>query len=213
MVLPSEAEVVLAKSADKRSPQEQTMLRELFRSKIYQAGDKQAATYAAVVKKIDALEADRKKLRDATNRIKVMVMDTVDQPRETRILEKGLYNKTLGDPIKPDVPSVLPPLPEDSKRDRLALARWLVSPEHPLTARVTVNRYWQTFFGQGIVQTPEDFGSQGKPPTHPKLLDWLAVEFVESGWDVKALHRLIVTSQTYRQSFAHHAAASRSRPC
>lgn len=199
-VLPSEAQTALAKAADARSPQEQATLRELFRSKYYQSADKQAPVYGDLVKKIEALEGQRKKIRDSINRIKVMVMDTADQPRETRILEKGLYNKTLGDPIEADVPSVLPSLPEDARRDRLALARWLVSPENPLTARVTVNRYWQTFFGQGIVQTPEDFGSQGKPPTHPKLLDWLAVEFVESGWDVKALHRLMVTSQTYRQS-------------
>lgn len=200
VVLPSEAQAVLVKAADARSPQDQATVRELFRSKFYQPEAKQASSYGELVKKIEALEAERKKLRDSINRIKVMVMDTIDKPRETRILEKGLYNKTLGEPIAADVPSVLPPLPEGSLKDRLALAQWLVSPEHPLTARVTVNRYWQTFFGQGIVQTPEDFGSQGKPPTHPKLLDWLAVEFVESGWDVKALHRLIVTSQTYRQA-------------
>jgi hypothetical protein len=98
------------------------------------------------------------------------------------------------------VPVCLPPLPADAPRNRLSLARWLVDPANPLAARVTVNRYWQQFFGDGLVRTPEDFGQQGEPPTNPPLLDWLATEFVARGWNVKAIHRLIVTSATYRQS-------------
>jgi hypothetical protein len=98
------------------------------------------------------------------------------------------------------VPASLPPLPKDLPRNRLGLAKWLVSPSHPLTSRVVVNRYWQNYFGTGIVKTAEDFGSQGEPPSHPELLDWLATEFMRTGWDVKAMQRLILTSATYRQS-------------
>ena len=139
-----------------------------------------------------------------------MVMEELAQPRETFILLRGAYDKP-GDKVTADVPAFLPPLPQDASHNRLALARWLVAPEQPLTARVTVNRYWQLFFGTGLVRTAEDFGSQGELPSHPELLDWLAVEFREEGdrrqetgdtggWDVKRLVRLIVSSATYRQS-------------
>ncbi len=115
------------------------------------------------------------------------------------ILFRGEYDKRR-DPVKADVPKVLPPLPPDLPRNRLGLAKWLVSKEHPLTARVTVNRFWQEVFGTGIVKTAGDFGVAGELPSHPELLDWLAVEFRESGWDVKRLFKLMVTSATYRQA-------------
>ena len=129
---------------------------------------------------------------------RAMVMRDRAKPRDTFILVKGAYDKHA-DPVTHGTPAILPALPADAPPNRLALARWLVSPEHPLTARVTVNRYWQMFFGRGLVKTTEDFGMQGDKPTHPELLDWLAREFIESGWDVKHLQRLIVTSATYRQ--------------
>jgi hypothetical protein len=122
-----------------------------------------------------------------------------DKPRETFILAKGAYDKHGGQ-VEPGTPGILPKLPSDGPNNRAALARWLVARENPLTARVTVNRIWQQFFGVGLVKTPEDFGVQGDKPSHPELLDWLAVEFRDSGWDVKRLVKLIVTSATYRQS-------------
>ena len=119
-------------------------------------------------------------------------------PPQTRILVRGDY-RTPGITVNPSAPSAMPPLPP-GEPSRLTLARWLVSRENPLTARVAVNRIWQQYFGTGLVSTPEDFGTRGDRPSHPQLLEWLAVEFMEGGWDIKALHRLIVTSATYRQS-------------
>jgi mono/diheme cytochrome c family protein len=128
-----------------------------------------------------------------------MVMAEMKQPRRTHVLVRGDY-RHKGELVEPGVPSVLPPLPAGAPRNRLGLARWLVDPAHPLTARVTVNRFWQMLFGTGLVKTSEDFGAQGEPPSHPELLDWLATEFVRTGWDVKAMLKLVVTSATYRQS-------------
>jgi hypothetical protein len=128
-----------------------------------------------------------------------MIMAEMAKPRETYVLARGDYRNQT-DKVQPGVPAILPPLPKDAPLNRLTLARWLVDPGHPLTARVAVNRYWQNYFGYGIVKTQEDFGVQGEPPTHPELLDWLATEFIRTGWDVKAMQRLIVTSATYRQA-------------
>ncbi len=135
-----------------------------------------------------------------------MVMQDVGKMRPTFVLERGNYaspNKERG--VQPGVPAALPPLPEGAPANRLGLAQWLVRKDHPLTARVAVNRYWYQFFGTGIVKTIEDFGAQGEWPSHPALLDWLAVDFVESGWDIKRMIRQLVTSATYRQSSASTA--------
>ncbi len=120
-------------------------------------------------------------------------------PRPTFLHNRGEFLQPK-DRVEPSVPAFLPALPKDAPKNRLAFARWLVSPENPLTARVVANRQWAAFFGQGIVRTQNDFGFQGDLPTHPELLDWLAVEFMKQGWSLKKLHRLIVTSATYQQA-------------
>jgi hypothetical protein len=160
-------------------------------------------TYAAP-DSLQTLYAELKNLRKEKESLDksiptVMVMSEMEKPRETFILGRGDYRNQT-EKVSPSVPAVLSPLPQDAPANRLGLARWLVSPAHPLTARVAVNRYWQMYFGLGIVKTSENFGVQGEPPVNPELLDWLATEFIRIGWDVKAIQRLIVTSATYRQS-------------
>jgi hypothetical protein len=128
-----------------------------------------------------------------------MVMQERKKPRDTHVLIRGQYDKK-GERVTAGVPAVLPSLPRGVNPNRLAFARWLVDRSNPLTARVAVNRFWQTYFGTGLVKTAEDFGAQGEWPSHPGLLDWLATEFLRTGWDVKALQKTIVLSATYRQS-------------
>jgi hypothetical protein len=130
-----------------------------------------------------------------------LVMAEMAKPRDTFMLIRGQYDQK-GEKVTAATPRFLPALPDGEPIDRLALARWLVSREHPLTARVYVNRLWQQFFGIGIVRTVEDLGTQGEWPTHQELLDWLAVDFMENGWDVKHIVKTIVMSSTYRQSSA-----------
>ena len=129
----------------------------------------------------------------------VMVMDERKTPRPSHVLERGLYN-LLGDRVFPNTPASIFPMPQEFPKNRLGLAQWLFHPDHPLTSRVIVNRLWSQFFGKGLVSTPDDFGNQGALPSHPKLLDWLAINFLDSGWDLKQLAKLMVTSATYRQS-------------
>ncbi len=128
-----------------------------------------------------------------------MVMEETAQPRPAYMLKRGAYDAP-GEQVFANTPGALPPFPVDAPRNRLGLARWVLDANHPLLGRVTVNRAWQQMFGRGIVETSDNFGSQGAPPAHPELLDWLAREFVDSGWDMKRLLKLIALSSTYRQS-------------
>ncbi len=166
----------------------------------------------ALQPKVDALAGKKgspelkQLLRTSPN---TMVMAELPRPRETRLLKRGEYNQP-GEKVDPGTPGCLPPMAADLPKDRLGLARWLVDPKNPLTARVAVNRLWQMLFGTGLVESSEDFGAQGEFPSHPELLDALAVDFVEKGWDVKAMVRQIVLSATYRQSSkASHAPSNR----
>ncbi|MCW5969564.1 MAG: DUF1553 domain-containing protein [Blastocatellales bacterium] len=189
-------EMILSGVFGKRSREETTRVREYFLERT--APDSLRIT-ASELKRL-------KREQEALEReiLNVMVMaETVEsgksKPRETWVLGRGDYRNPI-EKVTADVPAVLPPMPNDAPRNRLTLARWLVEPGHPLTARVAVNRFWAMLFGAGIVKTVEDFGSQGEPPVHPELLDYLATEFVASGWDVKGMLRMIVTSAAYRQS-------------
>ncbi|MGB7344557.1 MAG: DUF1553 domain-containing protein, partial [Pirellulaceae bacterium] len=133
----------------------------------------------------------------------VMVMQELDQPRKTFVLLRGQYNMPDKEhPLSPAVPAAFAGNQSDAPANRLELANWLTRPDHPLTARVAVNRIWQQFFGTGLVATSENFGSQGTPPSHPELLDYLAVQLIEKDWDLRAIQKLILTSNTYQQSSA-----------
>jgi len=156
------------------------------------------AGYTKLLQKL--LAAVRARVSATSAVTKVMVMDTTPKVRETFVLEKGAYDKPSTTKVSFNVPASLPAMKTDAPRNRLGLAQWIVNRDNPLTARVTVNRFWQAFFGIGLVKTAEDFGLQGEEPPQRELLDWLASEFIDSGWDVKALMRLIVTSETYQQS-------------
>ena len=142
---------------------------------------------------------------------KVMIMEERKTPRPTFILEKGLYNKP-GPAVEPATPAKLTPFPTDAPRNRLGLARWIVAPENPLTPRVVANRFWQMIFGVGLVKSSDDFGVQGEFPKHPDLLDWLASDFRDSGWNTKKLLRTILTSATYQQSSASTPALTERDP-
>jgi mono/diheme cytochrome c family protein len=183
--------VILSGVTGKRSKEEAARVKEYFLT---------YAAPAALRTMHTELKALRQQKADLDKAIPTaMVMAEMKKPRESFVLARGDYRNQT-DRVTPGVPAILPPLPGGAPLDRLTLAKWLVSPEHPLTARVAVNRYWQSYFGNGLVKTQEDFGVQGEPPSHPELLDWLATEFVRTGWDVRAMQRLIVTSAAYRQS-------------
>lgn len=182
-------EAALSQPASERSQEARELL-----VKRHQQAD---SAYQELEGKRKSLDASRKLILDSVP--KVMVMAERPEPRETRILERGLYNQP-GDKVTAAVPASLPKLAADSAADRLALGQWLTSSEQPLTSRVIVNRIWQQFFGLGLVKTVEDFGSQGEVPRYLDLLDWLSADFRDSGWNIKHLVHGIVTSHTYRQS-------------
>jgi hypothetical protein len=173
------------------------------------AEDRNAEQTAALTAHFRSIAPELKPLRDrvaalersrpAIPNLPVMEELAAGKRRETHLMNKGNFLDP-GAQVEPGVPAAFHPLPEGAPRDRLGLARWLVDARNPLTARVAVNRFWAQLFGIGLVETEEDFGTQGEPPSHPELLDWLALEYMRSGWDTKGLLRLIVTSAAYRQS-------------
>jgi hypothetical protein len=156
--------------------------------------DEQHKTLSAAMGTLEAEMAEIKKRGTIAH-----VMHEKPEMAKAHVLERGEYDKRK-DEVQPETPDILPAFPESLPKNRLGLAQWLLLQDHPLTTRVTVNRFWQEVFGTGLVRTSGDFGITGELPSHPELLDWLAVEFRETGWDVKRLFRLIVTSATYRQA-------------
>jgi mono/diheme cytochrome c family protein len=211
-MLPKKIQDILAIAVNGRTPAQANALLAAFRNYdqvphvTAAVGDPSAALvnlHALTLRRSleEQIAAAKKRLPNVTTTLVVQERAT---PRETYIMLGGDFTRK-GAVVTPGVPSPLPPLPEKQKPNRLDLARWIVDPKNPLTARVTMNRVWQAYFGLGLVETDNDFGTQGTPPTHPELLDYLASEFVARKWGLKEMHRLIVTSATYRQS-------SRARP-
>ena len=179
------------KKQERLEKEHQTRLTEYFLK--HDAPEKDRQLYS----RLGELRKEREKIEKSITT--TMAMAEMSKPRDTFILGRGQYDNR-GDKVTSGVPSFLPPMSRDMPPNRLGLAKWILDPSNPLPARVAVNQYWQQYFGTGIVKTAEDFGSQGEPPSHPELLDWLATEFVRTGWDIKAMQQLIVTSATYRQS-------------
>jgi hypothetical protein len=192
--IPGPVKEAIKAEADKRTDDQKKQIRDHFLQHVCITTKPK---FDPLRQQIDELTKKKAEF-DATIPIS-LVMANMPQERETFVLVRGAYDKP-GEKVIAAVPSILPPLPEGAPVNRLGLAQWLVDPQHPLMARVTVNRYWQQYFGNGIVKTAEDFGAQGSWPTHPELLDWLARDFIESGWDVKRLQKLIVMSGTYQQA-------------
>ena len=185
---------ILATPADQRSERDQKVLLARYLG----SEDKTFKKLAAEQQKLVKQRADLNK-KPVTSMI--MQDNPENKMRMTYVLDRGAYDSPKKDEvIKPGVPKALPEFPGGAPSNRLGLAQWLTQPDHPLTARVAVNRYWMMFFGEGLVRSVGDFGAQGAAPTHPELLDWLAVDFVESGWDVKGMIKQLVSSDTYRRS-------------
>ncbi len=185
-----EFEYLIGLPEDQRTEEQATTIRHRFRRNHWPPWQPNEARFAELAERRLELEAEVPS---------TMIMREMEAPRPTFVLRRGEYSQQT-DEVSPAVPSFLPPIPDELPGNRLGLARWLVSEDHPLTARVTANRMWQKFFGRGLVGTSGDFGSQGEWPSHPGLLDWLATELVRLDWDLKALQKTIVMSSTYRQS-------------
>ncbi len=188
---PPEIKELLKKDPAKVDDVERRKLRDYYLASVYEDPKSPMAPLRAQMKSL-------KEKREALEFPATMISKELEKPRPAWVRIRGQYDKH-GEQVWPGVPSILPPLPQSEAANRLTLARWLVDPHHPLTARVTVNRFWQQFFGVGLVKTSEDFGAKGEYPSHPELVDWLATEFIRSGWDVKQLVRLFFTSAAYRQ--------------
>jgi hypothetical protein len=189
-------EIVRGRKVEEWTAEEAKQIYDFWLMHIYVGADEPFGDYK---RKLAEKEAEKKAIDDKAPL--TFIMADLPQPRQSYVMLRGAYDKP-GEEVRRAVPGFLPPLPSrpnDRDYNRLDLANWLVSGQHPLTARVTVNRIWQQFFGVGLVKTSGDFGSQGEPPSHPELLDWLAVQFVEEGWDVQRLIRRIVTSKAYRR--------------
>lgn len=191
---PTPLERLAAADVDSADELPDDLVKDLRRQFLATHGPYQDAHRAAEMARLQ-----ERNLKPLVDPVQVMVLAEREKPRKTYILERGVWD-AHGAEVVPGVPAAVVDSPDRKVDSRLDLAEWIVSPENPLTSRVIVNQVWQLFFGEGLVRTPDDFGLQGELPTHPDLLDWLAVEFVESGWDVKHLVRLIVTSETYQQS-------------
>lgn len=181
---------LLATPKERRSEAEAVRLRDYFRANHSEEWRRRREA-------LSQLQQERQQVESQTT--PTLVMQEMDAVRDAYVLIRGEYDKK-GPKVERALPAVLPPMPKGAPNNRLGLALWLVDSSHPLTARVTVNRFWQQLFGIGLVKTAEDFGAQGDFPSHPELLDWLAVEFVQSGWDVKRFLKLLVMSEVYRQS-------------
>ncbi len=177
-----------------RSAEQKTLILNYYLSRVY------APARPAFEPRVKELDLIFKKIKDLDDVIPhTMISEEMPMPRPAFVYVRGDFQKK-GDKVERAVPAIFPAVPKDQPNNRLGLARWLMRPDHPLTARVTVNRLWAQMFGTGIVKTIGDFGTQGEPPSHPELLDWLATEFVQSNWDVKHMFKTIAISATYRQS-------------
>jgi len=199
--LPEETKALVTKAENELSEDENTQLQRYFKRYAWTAMKEPLAPFRA---ELEEVRSQLKSVRDQAGT--TLVYKETAKPKTAYMLTRGEYDKKAGE-VSRGVPEVLPEFPKDAPMNRLGVAQWLTSPQHPLTSRVTVNRLWQQFFGVGLVRTSEDFGSQGEPPSHPLLLDWLSAEFMapkqpgaQHAWDVKHLTRQIVLSTTYRQS-------------